>query len=645
MQQSYAASKERSIQMLGAEFSEVLKYADASMWEQANKKVDLMNSSVAFDLLQWLKLRAGVQEFSQYESFLLVNNDWPGISLLRAQGEKTINSFIKPTRILNYFQDNKPLTANGALQLAKVLLTKNEIERANSVIEESWLDHSYSAAQLEEAINLFDEHLNQHHVERIDNLLWSDRLDQVELMLSLVPKDVALLSKARIALKKQRSGVDLLISNLPKHLITDPGLIFDRFSFRRKRKLHDGAEQLLLENSNTATTLGRPEAWIKGRSAYARRALLNGEPKKAYAIVSNHFINFSSLTGGNEAAELEWLAGFIAFEFFKDYEMALWHFDRFFENVVNPINVAKASYWIGRSYEKLSKFDKMRKSFAIGAKYQTTFYGQLSAERGNFPVDLNIVSSDIRHRWEDSKFVNYATVKSAILLYYSGRSVLADRFFNHSSESMRKSDRLKLSQLANDLGLSASGLSIAKTAGQVGMFCPDFLFPLMEKNIAIDRNLIPLVTSIIRQESGFFTSTKSSAGAIGLMQVMPRTAISMAKKLGVGFTEEKLMWDENYNIKIGTHFLKTMLKKFEGSKVLSIAAYNAGPYRVKEWINQFGDPRAKGIDPLVWIELIPFVETRNYVKRVMEADWVYRGKVNGIPLKLNLARQSFGHRF
>ena len=94
-----------------------------------------------------------------------------------------------------------------------------------------------------------------------------------------------------------------------------------------------------------------------------------------------------------------------------------------------------------------------------------------------------------------------------------------------------------------------------------------------------------------------------------------------------------------------SHFLKTLLRKFEGSKVLSIAAYNAGPYRVTEWINQFGDPREEGVDPLVWIELIPFLETRNYVKRVMEADWVYRGKENGTPSKLNLGRQSFGHKF
>ena len=88
-----------------------------------------------------------------------------------------------------------------------------------------------------------------------------------------------------------------------------------------------------------------------------------------------------------------------------------------------------------------------------------------------------------------------------------------------------------------------------------------------------------------------------------------------------------------------------LLKKFDGSKVLSLASYNAGPFRVAEWIRKFGDPRSDGVDPLVWIELIPFAETRNYVKRVMEADWIYRGKFSAKPAALDIARQNFGHRF
>ena len=110
------------------------------------------------------------------------------------------------------------------------------------------------------------------------------------------------------------------------------------------------------------------------------------------------------------------------------------------------------------------------------------------------------------------------------------------------------------------------------------------------------------------------------------------------------FNKNKLASDEKYNVAIGSQFLNMMLSRFEGSKILAIASYNAGPFRVQKWCNDFGDPRSKGVDPLVWIELIPYSETRNYVKRVMESEWVYSGKFMGKPKKLNMGRQAFGHQ-
>ena len=642
---SYAEYNSKRLQLISTEFAEALKYADANMWDEAGIRVDALNNSVAFDTLQWLKLRAGGKTFSEYESFLLINDDWPGIALLRSRGEMLIDETVQLDRIRNYFSHYKPRTAHGALIFAQALLQNKEIEHAREVIKHSWLDHSYTANELEKTLTLFGPFLESYNIERLDNLLWLGKVRQAKKMLPVVPHSIKQLSKVRIALKEKSSGLDFLISELPRNYKNHAGLLFDRFSYRQKKNLHKGAEQILLETSTDAIALGKPHFWTKGRLVYARRALLNGEPEKAYKIVSNHFINFSDHNTQTDAVELEWLAGFIAFEFFQEYQTALKHFQKFFEHVTNPINRSKASYWIGRSYEKLLDDDKMMAAFEYGANYQTTFYGQLSAERIKVPIDAAIIVGSTRYEWEGEHFMNDAKVKSGILLYFSGRAVLADRFFNHASETMSRTERLKLSQLAHDLGLRASGVSIAKTAGQVGIFCPEFAFPIFKENFSIESNLKALVTAIVRQESGFFYKTRSSAGAIGPMQVMPRTASSMAKKLGLSFSKEKLLQDAHYNIKIGTYFLKTLLKRFNGSQVLSLAAYNAGPYRVNEWIAQFGDPRVQGIDPLIWIETIPFSETRNYVKRVMAADWVYRGKLNGKPVPLDMGKMKFGHQF
>jgi soluble lytic murein transglycosylase len=234
-QQVTAEINKHILQLVGTKFSEALKYADASMWDEASKKVDALNSSVSFELLQWLKLRAGTKEFSEYEAFLLVNADWPGMDLLRSQGEKVITPSVQSARLYNYFSNNNPLTANGSLSYAEVLLSDQEIKKAQGVMKESWLNHSYSANELERANKLFGAFLEQLNEQRIDNLLWSGRTEQAEMMLSLVPTDIRFLSEARIALKRQNVGVDALISKVPKHLKTSPGLLFDRFSYRQKK--------------------------------------------------------------------------------------------------------------------------------------------------------------------------------------------------------------------------------------------------------------------------------------------------------------------------------------------------------------------------------------------------------------------------
>jgi soluble lytic murein transglycosylase len=142
-----------------------------------------------------------------------------------------------------------------------------------------------------------------------------------------------------------------------------------------------------------------------------------------------------------------------------------------------------------------------------------------------------------------------------------------------------------------------------------------------------------LIHALIKQESGFAASARSSAGAVGFMQIMPDTAKQVAKKLKVKYSGKKLGSDIHYNMHIGSNYIESLLKKFDGSKILAIASYNAGPRRTKKWIEEFYDPRiysnannydAENIDKVVdWIELITYSETRNYIQRVMENLLIY----------------------
>ncbi len=133
-----------------------------------------------------------------------------------------------------------------------------------------------------------------------------------------------------------------------------------------------------------------------------------------------------------------------------------------------------------------------------------------------------------------------------------------------------------------------------------------------------------------RLGSDFYTGAVSRAGARGLMQLMPRTAKRVARRIKVRYSRKKLRTDGAYNLRLGRAYLSGLTQDYGGSYVLALAAYNAGPARANRWIEAFGDPRAANVDPIDWIESIPFDETRNYVQRILESLVVYRRHL-GVP--------------
>jgi soluble lytic murein transglycosylase len=140
-----------------------------------------------------------------------------------------------------------------------------------------------------------------------------------------------------------------------------------------------------------------------------------------------------------------------------------------------------------------------------------------------------------------------------------------------------------------------------------------------------------VVYAIVRQESAFNPRVVSSANAIGLMQVTPAAGRDTAKRFNVTFDQHRLSQDVIYNAQLGTAELGNDIANWRGSYILAFVAYNAGPRRSKEWIEQYGDPRNPKIDPIDWIERIPISETRNYVQRVLENMQVYRALVQNNP--------------
>jgi soluble lytic murein transglycosylase len=141
------------------------------------------------------------------------------------------------------------------------------------------------------------------------------------------------------------------------------------------------------------------------------------------------------------------------------------------------------------------------------------------------------------------------------------------------------------------------------------------------------------VLGLIRQETRFMATLRSHAGASGLMQLMPATARWTARKLGVDFTPDMIN-DPSVNLKLGTGYLKYVLDAFEGSQAMAAAAYNAGPGRPRRW------REGPVLDTAAWAENIPFLETRDYVKKVLTNASIYAAMTSGEPpaLRARLGR-------
>ena len=218
-------------------------------------------------------------------------------------------------------------------------------------------------------------------------------------------------------------------------------------------------------------------------------------------------------------------------------------------------------------------------------------------------------------------------VRAGALFSLAGDEARAALFLRHAAGTLPAPQRAALAQMAIDTARPHLGVRIAKDAAADGVLIPSQYYPLHA--MAEGDWPIPteLALAIARQESEFNPRAVSPAGARGLMQLMPGTAREVSDRLGVAFDLGRLTADPIYNARLGAAYLLRMLDAYDGSYLLAAAAYNAGPGRVREWLEAFGDPRGPDVDAVLWIESIPFEETRNYVMRVLESLHVYRARL------------------
>ncbi len=608
-----------------------------SDWTNALKTAKKAKDKSIYNFIEWRHLltEGNKASFYDYLNFINANKDYPRLGRIKYLAEhKLSNEKITPGKIIDWFGDEEPLSGYGKMILGESYILTGQIEQGKKLIKEGWITADLSKTELSLFRKKFKNYLNaEDYIQRADYLAWENKYWDLKRMLRYLPKDYELLYNARQLLMSKSYGVDQAIKNVPDRFKNDAGLNFDRLKWRRKRGRIDSSAEILLNVKNTKDYLVRPDKWWDEREIISRSLIYEKKYELAYKIASNH-----ALIEGSDYAEAEWMSGWIALSFLDDPLLSKDHFQNFYNNVSYPISTSRGAYWLARSYKALGDKENSKKWFEEAAKYLTTYYGQLAFlelnPNENFELSKDM-EVDKKYR---EKFYSKELVKITYLLDELNEDKYTKFILRHlANENIENGSEILASELSTNIGRFDFAIQIAKIASYEKRFHNKFNYPIISTPKNINGRKIPesaFILSIIRQESEFDLSANSHAGAKGLMQLMPYTAKLVAKQAKLPYVKSRLTTDPEYNINLGSHYIAGLILDYDGAYPYAIAAYNAGPNRVKYWKKINKDPQKKQIDYVDWIELIKFRETRNYVQRVLENYNVYRYILEQRPIKM-----------
>jgi len=286
-------------------------------------------------------------------------------------------------------------------------------------------------------------------------------------------------------------------------------------------------------------------------------------------------------------------------------------------------------YWRGRVLEALGRLDEARSIYLQNADSRS-YYGFLSADRAG--MDYRFDHHPISFTSQDlTPIENIPAIERARELFALNRAVEARREWNYALQQLDKPQLLKAAQLAYDWNWHDRAIVTLAQAN----YWDDLVkrFPLAHRELVINyarqQQINPAwAFAIIRQESAFTNDARSHAGALGLMQLLPRTARQIARSLRLRFRRNDLL-DTDMNVRLGINYLKKVKDMFKGNSVLATAAYNAGDARVRQWL-----PKGGNLPADVWVEIVPFSETRDYLQRVMTYTVIYEERLGRTPVPL-----------
>ena len=608
----------------------VVRQASLLPIAQAGIQAPPMSSAIASDVARWNSLRQSDNlPFSSYASFLLSHRGWPGETAMRRTAERRDDA--SPADAIRFFTAFPPLTAAGHARYAFALQAGGRRDEALRAARAAWTAGVMPVGDEQRLLGAFGNSFTlADHDARMDALLGNGDTQSAQRALAWSSAAKRPLFETRLALQTRASDAASRLAALGSAHAGDPGLLIDRAAWMRNSGESYGARQLLAQPRRLTSPPANPEKFMETMVTLARGAMNDRQWSVAYQIASQvddifppgTDVSRRSYGERDEYTNLTWIAGQAAMRIGRQADASRM-FERYGRAAQSQQTRAKGFYWAARAAAAANQPQQSNAFLQLAAAGPDQFYGQLALERLGRTTPVPTTDAPVTPA-ERSAF---AARPIAQALRYLG--MIGDRddqtlFVRAIAEQLETDrERAVAADFGRLIGRLDMGVWAAREARAKGSnFYTRAAFPTVQIPPAYTRHW-SLAHGIMRQESSFERSAVSSAGARGMMQLMPGTAQQAASRLGVSYGLGRLTEDPSYNVLLGNYHLTQLMDEWGGNAVLVAAAYNAGSGNVRRWVRENGDPRMSGVDVIGWIESIPFSETRNYVQRVVENAVVY----------------------
>lgn len=569
--------------------------------------------------------------YSRIMDFLNAAPKWPLAETFMKRAEQALYQGREPASlVLQHFANRKPLSAEGKLALARARTQQGDQKEAQQLVRQVWADADLSAEMEQPIIAEFGGMLTTDDMKRrMWRMVFAQSSNGAIRNAKRLGSDHQQAAKVAQALLRGTAGADKQYAKLPSAMREAMAMKFALARYHRKQERYAKARAILVSIPSTAAAMGDPEAWWTERRIIARRSVgpnHQDSARDAYKIAAGH-----GMADGAGAVEGEFLAGWIALRSLNDAQIAMKHFSRLSEIAPTRTEKARAYYWIGRARSAMGDKGGARQAFAEAAQHSTIYYGQLAREKigqGSVPEQIE---SGQPSAAAQAKIDRDEVMRALKMVAGTKNKQHLNMFVWAISSRFNSVDEMNAAAaITQQVGGTTMALRLAKAAAQRNLDIDSWGYPVKALpnwtsiGSPVEKSL---VYGLSRQESEFDPRAGSKVGAQGLMQLMPGTARLVAKQYRLSYAPAKLTGDPAYNVKLGAAHLADLVNDYNGSYVLTLVAYNAGPRRVREWVAEYGDPRGGKVDPIDWVESIPFQETRQYVQKVLQNVHVYRSRL------------------